>query len=98
MNITILMNLNMVKVVPTCKLERQMGIGGNASGSSPEQHHHDRCHDEDDDCEDDDCDHYDGDSDDKPRLRPLQSVGLCNLNSPAQEPVSPADKGATANT
>ena len=71
----------------TCKLERQMGIGGSASGSSPDKHHHDHC---DDDDLDDDGDH----DHDKPRLRPLQSVGLCNLNSPAQEPVSPAEKGA----
>ena len=74
-----------------------MGSGGNASGSSPEQHHHDRCHDE-DDGDDDDLDDDGDDDHDKPRLRPLQSVGLCNLNSPAQEPASPADKGATANT
>ena len=81
--------MNMVKIVPTCKLERQMGIGGNASGSSPDKHHD---HDEDDG---DDHDHDDIDGDhDKPRLRPQQSVGLCNLNSPAQEPVSPAEKGA----
>ena len=85
--------MNMVEVEPTCKLEHQMGSGGNASGSSPDKHHD---HDEDDS---DDHDHDDSDGDhDKPRLRPLQSVGLCNLNSPAQEPVSPADKGATANT
>ena len=79
--------MNMIKIVPTCKLERQMGIDGNALGSSPEHYHHDHCHDN------DDHDH-DDDDDDKPQLRPLQSVGLCNLNSLSQEPVSPADKGA----
>ena len=87
----------------TCKLERQMGIGGSASGSSPDKHHDGRCHGDDCCCHGDDHDDHgdddhgdddrDGD-DDKPLLRPLQSVGLCNLNSPAQEPVSPADKGA----
>ena len=77
--------MNMVEVEPTCKLEHQMGSGGNASGSSPDKHHHDHC---DDDDLDDDGDH----DHDKPRLRPLQSVGLCNLNFLAQEPVSPADK------
>ena len=62
------------------KLERQMGTGGNASGSSPDDK-------EDDD--DDDGHGDDDDNDDKPRLRPLQSVGLCSLSFPTQEPVSP---------
>ena len=86
----------MIKIVPTCKLECQMGIDGNASGSSPEHYHHHPCNDGDDD-DDDHChdnDDHDHDDDDKPQLRPLQSVGLCNLNSLSQEPVSPADKGA----
>ena len=62
----------------TCKLGRQMGTDENASDSSPEHHH-----DNNDDVSDD------GDDDDKPRLRPLQSVALCSLSSPTQEPVSP---------
>ena len=42
-----------------------------------------------------DYDADDADDDvDKPRLRPLQSVGLCSLSSPTQEPVSPRDKSA----
>ena len=46
--------------------------------------------------DDDDDDNDDDDDDDKPRLRPLQSVALCSLSSPTQEPVSPIkNKGAT---
>ena len=56
-----------------------MGTDGNASDSSPEHHRDDH-----DDVSDDD-----NDDDDKPRLRPLQSVALCSLSSPTQEPVSP---------
>ena len=40
--------------------------------------------------DDDDAD----DDVDKPQLRPLQSVGLCSLSSPTQEPVSPGDESA----
>ena len=43
--------------------------------------------------------HHDDDKnydyiDDKPRLRPLQSVGLCSLSFPTQEPASPIHENA----
>ena len=55
------MMINMMKVLMTCKLERQMETGGNASGSSPEHHHDDSYDDEinDDDKNDGDDDYID---------------------------------------